>query len=128
MFIVGSRCGGCDFYCSYENVSVWLGAREESDFDVILEDGEERPPGADVIPLFCKPSPENGSLFRGIFFPFLKDEILYIPKSLEFLSHQLKKRLIKTRRPDLLYFFSEKKIDVLAKNGNCVGNFIFKYK
>jgi hypothetical protein len=103
MVIVGSRCGGFDFYAKKDGQSemIWLGPTETSDFDVFCAD-KSQIENIDLnlahLPWLSKDAhPQNGfklpNLWFGVEFPYKKDGKLHIPENLVYLSWAIRKRM-----------------------------------
>lgn len=100
--IVGSRCGGYDFYTEHENQLLWLGPRENSDIDVFCN----------VLPSCMKYKIdrinsfdwffgrlENGlNIWGGVARPYKINEKLYLPDDLIFLCIAIRKKISKIKR------------------------------
>lgn len=126
MYIVGTRCGGYEFFCRHKNFFIWVGQRKESDFDVLLEDQEIAPPKSDVHKIEEPPNREKGSLYKKNYCPYLHNGILVMPKSFEYLSHSVEKKLYRMKLVQMIYQLNGEKIFVDDINKNNVGSFIFK--
>jgi hypothetical protein len=93
--IIGSRCGGFDFYARKSGHSelIWLGPTEKSDFDAFVSHDtkiENTDLRSDFYPreMFKLPN-----LWFGVEFPHKKDGKLHIPENLVYLSWAITKRM-----------------------------------
>ena len=95
MIIVGSRCGGFDFYAKKTDGSdaVWLGPTEESDIDIFYSkkiNSANFSAKLDVFPIKMFRVP---NLWFRVEFPHNIDGDIIIPKNLIYLSWAIKKRM-----------------------------------
>lgn len=94
MIIVGSRCGGFDFFAQKikEKEMIWLGPRQDSDFDVYCEKKELI--NIDFKKVDFRPIKNfKSNIYLGCEFPFKENEKLYLPQDLTYLSKAIKKKL-----------------------------------
>lgn len=120
MYIIGSRCGGYNFWAILNNEKIWLGEREKSDFDVILEKGEKIIDGAEI---------HKGEIgfFRGHKCPYYKNK-LYVPDSKEYLCEATERRLFKLRMLRFCCLSNNKKISFINMEGIEIYSSIFKVR
>ena len=112
MIIVGSRCGGHDFFVELpNNDALWIGAREKSDLDVLVKRDEPRP---FVSGYFV--DVWHGELGRTL--PHLKDGILFIPENLNYLQRVAKRRIRHKYGPDYVKSLWDKELNFLNKDGS----------
>lgn len=99
MIIVGSHCGGFDFYTkdSEGESWIWLGAEKDSDLDCFFDLNEIAPRHKNYVERFGdekffnqKPKP---NWRNGIEFPYKRNEKLYIPEDKTYLCRAIRKKL-----------------------------------
>lgn len=91
LIIVGSRCGGFDFYASRKNQDdlFYLGPRDNSDLDLFCIDIPKLNFVCD-----CRPFKNfKSNVYCGVEFPYLKNGNLYIPDDKSYLCWAIKKKL-----------------------------------
>jgi len=100
LIIVGSRCGGYDFYAQgVYGPRLWLGAENDSDLDIFCD---ERPLSSsyriewhNTRDYFVKRLIRGLSIRGGIARPYCMDGVLYMPTDFAFLSIAIRKKLRK---------------------------------
>ena len=95
MVIVGSRCGGFDFYAKKDGQSemIWLGPIETSDFDVFCSDKSQIENINLTLDSYSQEKFRSPNLWFGVEFPYKKDGKLHIPENLVYLSWAIRKRM-----------------------------------
>jgi len=95
MVIVGSRCGGFDFYARKEGQKelVWLGPIEKSDFDIFVFNEADTQNVDFNLDAYPKEMFRIPNLWFGVEFPYKENEKLHIPKDLVYLSWAITKRM-----------------------------------
>lgn len=100
MIIVGSRCGGYNFYAETNEKRIWLGSEQDSDLDIF---SDAKPTSRDLKidwigteQWFLKRL-ANGNLniWNGVARPWLYKNTLHIPSNFDFLNIAIRKKLRK---------------------------------
>jgi hypothetical protein len=123
MIVVGSRCGGFDFYAVNEKLEkpLWLGPSETSDFDVFADDYSLVKNSIFGVEFHYIKHFKTPNTYHGFEFPYLKDGKLHIPKSMEYLCYKIRKKI----RPTQRRYFIGLPFDIHDKYGFFVKTIIF---
>jgi hypothetical protein len=94
MIIVGSRSGGFDFYAKQRKSekTVWLGATENSDLDIYIENSEPIPQSIFPIDRFSIKYFLEPAIHSGFEWPYLKGGILHLPQDMSYLYSVILKK------------------------------------
>jgi len=101
MIIVGSQCGGFDFYTKNpEDKSwVWLGAEEDSDLDCFFNSNETPPEHKNFVERFGEEwfflQKPKANWINGIEFPYNKNGNLFIPENKTYLCRNIRRKIKK---------------------------------
>lgn len=112
MIVVGSRCGGHDFFVELpDREPLWIGANERSDLDVLIFEGQERP----WVKGF-RVDVWRGSL--GNMLPHSNDGDLFIPENVGYLQRVSKRRIRLKHGPLYVKTLWDKELNFLNKDGS----------
>lgn len=122
MIIVGSRCGGFEFYVCLLGIKdpIYLGPKKDSDLDILILRGEKIPKSEFKVEvrylndLKYYKNFDGNHYFRGLAFPFFSDK-LYLPNKNDYLKFNIAKRA-RMINPMALYKNKDKIIPILDKN------------
>ncbi|NBW11733.1 MAG: hypothetical protein EBR82_27245 [Caulobacteraceae bacterium] len=117
LVIVGSRCGGHDFFIELsQKNNLWIGARNDSDLDVLIKSGEDRPriDGYD-LDVWIDGIPGETGIYTA---PYSIDGEVFIPKNLDYLQRVAKKRIRNKYGIKYLKTLWGREINFLNKNGS----------
>lgn len=126
--IVGSRCGGFDFYAKQKNHEdmLWLGCSEKSDLDIYINKSN-----VDLILFESKLLLDRrnfhefkSNVRHGFEFPFFKKGKLYTPEDKTYLSLAIRKKmkLSLKKRCEM----ENTPFEIYDKNKNYVSTILFK--
>lgn len=112
MIVVGSRCGGHDFFIELpDKPPLWIGANQKSDLDVLLFEGQDRP---SVAGFFV-------DVWRGRLgdsLPHCNDGVLFIPQNLHYLQRVAKRRVRHKYGVGYVKSLWDKELNFLNKDGS----------
>lgn len=95
MIVVGSKCGGYNFWATNNNFSLWLGCHARSDTDIFLKDGED-------FPKNCEPHFGVLGIYRGLQSPYFNKR-LFMPDKMDYLMLAFERRMLKFGFREKLY-------------------------
>lgn len=117
MIVVGSRCGGHDFIVELPSLEpLWIGAKENSDLDVLLGSDEPRPYlGNLYIDVWMGGIPGKVGIYTA---PYSIDGELFIPKDLAYLQRVAKRRIRHKYGIGYVKSLWDKELNFLNKDGS----------
>lgn len=115
MILVGSRCGGHDFFVELSDAEpIWIGAKESSDLDLIIQPEARQ---SIKLPEWVRPDFYYGNTPPAKT-PYSIGGELFIPKDLNYLQRVAKRRIRHKYGINYVKSLWDKELNFLNKDGS----------
>lgn len=117
MILIGSRCGGHDFFVELPGLNpFWIGARDRSDLDILIGEEEDVPKiDGFRIDVWRGCVPGKTGLYTA---PYSINGELYIPSDLQYLQRISKRRIRHQYGVQYLKSLWDRELVFLNKDGS----------